>query len=84
MILYTCRFSCYKSGCHWLEVVTWSYVKLKLCIPRGIHAIALFTVESRGVFFIAITIKFNVDARQFRVILSFSPKRPRTHVDFLF
>ena len=35
-----------------------------------------------GGIFYSHTIKFNVDAMQFRVILSFSPKLPRTHVEF--
>ena len=46
-----------------------------------LKVIALFTVESWAIF-ISITIKCNVDARQVRVILSFSPKLPRTHVEF--
>ena len=53
-----------------------------MAATKYIAAIALFAVESRGVFLISITITFNVDTRQFRVILSFSPKLPRTHVEF--
>ena len=41
-----------------------------------------FSRLSRGGIFISITITFTVDARQFLVILSFSPKLPGTHVEF--